>query len=184
MEYIVFRTIRMIEREVSLYRDLYACLCHQQQLILRRDILDLLIVMVKQKELTSEIRLVENDILVELKEMAIFLAIDIPVDKELSINEVVTALQENYQELAEMIKTRCWVLTILLKKATEQNEQNMDALRGCLALWKNAPTVLDFWEEVNEAHADERFDELLSIHFNAHENELMKENEHPFYTTA
>ncbi|MFZ5519412.1 MAG: hypothetical protein ACOY90_22455 [Candidatus Zhuqueibacterota bacterium] len=184
MEYIVFRTMRMIEREISLYRDLYACLCNQQQLIIRRDILDLLMVMVEQKELTSEIRLVENDIMEELKEMAIFLAIDLPANKELSINEVVTSLQENYKELAEMIKTRCWVLTILVKKANAQNEQNMDALRDCLALWKNDPSILDFWQEIGDANAYERVDELLAFHSSSLKNELIKENECPFYTTA
>lgn len=149
MEYLVFRTLRMIEREISLYKDLYACMCNQQKVIMQSDILDLLVGMVEQKELTAEITMVENEIMDELKELAVLLGMDIPAGTELTINEVVNSLQENYTELAEMIKTRCWILAILVKKTGGLLTENMDSFRNCLEVWRSHPPVFELWNEVD-----------------------------------
>ena len=184
MEYIVFRTLRMIEREIALYRDLYACVCNQQKLIMQSDMMDLLVVMVEQKELTSEITLVENEIMEELKDLAVLLGMDLPKNKELTINNVVNSLQECYGEFAEMIKTRCWVLTILLKKTKVQNDENMDSLRNCLELWGNQPLVFDFWNKLGENWKHEMADDLLAYNQEFFESEFVLENIYPNYTTV
>lgn len=182
MEYIVFRTLRMIEREISLYRDLYACMCNQQKMILQGDILDLLVAMVEQKELTSEIRMVEYDVMEELADLAVLFGMELPENKELRIRDVVHSLEEYYGELAEMIKTRCWVLTILLKKTKAQLDENLDSLRNCLELWRKQPSVIDLWHVMDKNFLTD--DSLLLQKHEIFENQFVQETEYTTFRTG
>jgi len=131
MEYIVFRILRLMDREIAIYQKLYSCANTQNRLILDDDIVDLMVVMVKQKELIEQVTAIENEISDEVNELGLLLKNSVTQQKNFSLNDIFGVLQQRRQKLTEMLKEKSKILNILIDRINFLNSQNIEHLRNC-----------------------------------------------------
>lgn len=175
MEYIVFRILRLMDREISVYQKLYSCADTQNKLILDDDIVDLMVIMVKQKELIDEVSAIENEISEEVNELGLSLCEEETNQRNFSLYEILNSLKPRHKKLSELMKEKCKILNILIDRINFLNTQNIEHLQNS----KNN-SGRDIWKEIQFSNGQEFSKELIDfdVDFIA-SNELMLEKLRP-----
>ncbi len=175
MEYIVFRILRLMDREISVYQKLYSCADTQNKLILDDDIVDLMVIMVKQKELIDEVSAIENEISEEVNELGLSLYGEETNHRNFSLYDILNSLKPRHKKLNELMKEKCKILNILIDRINFLNTQNIEHLQNS----KNN-SGRDIWKEIQFSDGQEFSKELIDfdVDFIA-SNELVLEKLRP-----
>ena len=144
MEYIIFRLLRLIGREIEMYEDLYSCLSTQHDKILRGDVLDLLENITDQDDMLNVISDIERDIKEEIFELSNLLKIK---TDEPNINDIVEALSNKYPKICGFFIDRSIKIDDLLAKIGQTNSQNLSLLKNSDTIWKDIMPLLNAWKE-------------------------------------
>ncbi|MBD3290118.1 hypothetical protein GF337_15025, partial [candidate division KSB1 bacterium] len=93
MEYVLFRILRLIDKEIKLYEDLYNCLIQQNIALKNVNINNLLTDHIEQKAAVLEITQIETDVRKEIVEMSNLLKLN---TKQPNITMIVEKLKNKY----------------------------------------------------------------------------------------
>lgn len=158
MEYIVFRILRLMDREISIYQKLYSCADTQNKLILDDDIVDLMVVMVKQKELIDQVSAIENEISDEVNELGAMLNTSDSGQSDFSLFDIFSLLQPKHKKLTEMMREKCNILNILIDRINFINSQNIEHLQAC-----KKSSGKEAWKDFQFSNGQEFSEELIDF---------------------
>ena len=145
MEYVIFRLLRLMGREIEMYENLYNCLSSQHDKILCGEVLDLLSNISDQDEILTTITDVERDIKEELCELNLLLHIDSPKP---TITDVVKILDKKYPKICGYFIGMSKRIDDLVVKIEDTNSQNLSLLKNADTLWKDVMPLLNAWKEI------------------------------------
>ncbi|MBN2013464.1 hypothetical protein JW960_29305 [candidate division KSB1 bacterium] len=147
MEFLLFRMLRLIDREINLYEKLYNCLQKQHDNIVEGNVLDLMVDMIEQNEIMSAI----SDIECDLKEDTVDLCGQLQIfSKEPNITMVVEALQDRYPRICEFFRSRGNKLDGMLTKVEDINTENIALLQNYRSVWQNVVPLYAAWADIDE----------------------------------
>lgn len=145
MEYLIFRILRLIDREIEMYDKLNVCLTKQHDNIVNGNIMDLIMDMIEQREIGSIISDIENDIKEEIIELAHILNV---YSENPNITVIVEALKNKYPKFCGFFKTRSKKLNIILSKVNQINAENILLLKNYKTVWKDIIPLYSTWKEI------------------------------------
>jgi len=158
MEYLVFRILRLMDREISVYQKLFSCADTQNKLILDDDLVDLMVIMVKQKELIDQVTLIENEISEEMNELGRTLSDSSSTQTNFAMSDIFGLLQKKHTKLTELLKDKCNILNLLIDRINFLNSQNIEYLQQC----HNVPQC-DSWKGLQFSNGQELSEELINF---------------------
>jgi hypothetical protein len=158
MEFLLFRMLRLIDREINQYETLYNCLKKQHDNILEGKVIDLMVDMIEQNEIMSTISDIESDV----KEDTVDLCGQLQIfSKEPNITMVVEALQERYPKICEFFRSRGNKLEGMLTKVEEINTENIALLQNYKNIWCDVAPLYAAWSGLDETITPERETEKI-----------------------
>ena len=147
MEFLLFRMLRLIDREIQLYENLHTCLSRQSDNILEGNVMDLMVDMIEQNEIMSTISDIESDVKEDTVELCSQLKI---FSKEPNITIVVEALQDKYPKICEFFRARGKKLEGMLTKVEDVNTGNIAMLQNYKNLWRDMLPIYAAWTDLDE----------------------------------
>lgn len=158
MEFLIFRMLRLIDREINMYENLFRCLSKQHNNILEGKVLDLMLDMTEQNEIMSTISNIEKDIKEDTVELCSALNI---YTKEPNITIIVDVLQDKYPKFCDHFIKRGKKLDILLTKVEELNFGNITLLKNYKTIWKEIIPLYSAWAElIPETENNKEFEKI------------------------
>jgi len=151
MEYIIFRVLRLIEREIDMYQKLYQNLIEQNNKIVNDDVLESFSNILEQKEMLNLITRIEDDIKDEIYELADILDIK---SEEPNITLIVNVLQHKYPKLCHYFNDLSNKINDIFTKIEEINYKNIQLLQQYGSLWKDIFPRLNTYNSVKEYEVD------------------------------
>lgn len=152
MEFLIFRMLRLIDREIEMYENLYTCLNKQHANILEGKVLDLMVDMIEQNEIMTIISDIEKDIKDDTVDLCSILKI---FSKELNITVVVDALQDKYPKFCNLFQKKGNKLNELLISVEKLNSENISLLRNYKTIWKDIIPLYSAWTDCNYTNENE-----------------------------
>lgn len=144
MEYVLFRILRLIEREVSLYEKLLNCIIHQNSNLKNGKMIDLLVDRIEQKAAVLEISDIERDVKEEINELSDLL--EIKTD-EPNITVIVDNLQHKYPKFCGKFSSMSNQINELLTNIDLANTENMELLKLRVDICCDVIPMIDTWED-------------------------------------
>jgi hypothetical protein len=144
MEYIIFRMLRLIDREIDMYEQLFSCMVKQHDNIINGKVLDLLVDMLEQKEILMITSNIETDIKEEITDLARHLKLR---TKCLNITIVVETLKPKYPKLCQLFEIRGRKLESAINKVDKINTQNISMLQNYKTIWQDILPLYNAWQE-------------------------------------
>jgi len=145
MEYVIFRLLRLMNREIEMYENLYTCISNQHDNIIKGEVLDLLGNINEQDTTLDKISDIERDIKEELDELNHLLKID--CDKP-TISLIIKSLDSTYPKICGYFVGMSKRIDDLLSKIDQTNSQNLSLLKNADHLWKDIIPILTTWKDV------------------------------------
>ena len=153
MEFLLFRMLRLIDREIQLYENLYQCLSRQHDNILEGKILDLMVDMFEQNETITMIADVEADIKEDTVELCSQMQI---FSKQPNLTVVVEALKDRYPKMCDFFRARGKKLEKCLTKVEGLNTENIVLLQNYKNVWQNVIPLYTAWNEFDDFVAEQQ----------------------------
>ncbi len=144
MEYVLFRILRLIEREIKLYEELLNCIIHQNSNLKNGKMIDLLVDRIEQKAAVLEITDIERDVKEEISELSNLLEIK---TLEPNITVIVENLQLKYPKLCGKFSTMSKQINDLLINIDLANTENQELLKIREDICCDVIPMIDAWED-------------------------------------
>lgn len=144
MEYVLFRILRLIDKEIKLYEDLYNCLIQQNIALKNVNINNLLTDHIEQKAAVLEITQIETDVRKEIVEMSNLLKLN---TKQPNITMIVEKLKNKYPKLCGKFTEMSNQVNDLLTQIDLAKKENEEFLRQNEDLCCDVLPIIDAWED-------------------------------------
>lgn len=144
MEYVLFRILRLIEREIKLYEDLLNCILHQNENLKNGKMIDLLVDRIEQKAAILELTDIERDVKEEINDLSNLLKIE---THEPNITVIVNNLQHEYPRLCSKFSTMSSQINELLTNIDLANTENIKLLKLREDICCDVIPMIDAWED-------------------------------------
>jgi hypothetical protein len=147
-----------MDREISVYQKLFSCADTQNKLILDDDLVDLMVIMVKQKELINQVTLIENEITEEVNELGRTLSDSGSAQTSFAMSDIFGLLQKKHSKLTELLRDKCNILNLLIDRINFINSHNIEYLQQC-----QNTSHSDSWKGLQFSNGQEFSEELINF---------------------